>query len=121
MAKSIKKEQWDILINIMEENPQVAKGQFNGPAGRAHHKKMWENLVSQLNGQGFGYKDVGKWQKTWTDFKYNLKKKAAAIKKDQTETGGGPPQSNRFNSYEERALGILGKTFFEGVNVEELG
>ncbi|CAG9769738.1 unnamed protein product [Ceutorhynchus assimilis] len=30
-----------------------------------------------------------KYLKTWTDMKYNLKKKAAEIKKEQTKTGGG--------------------------------
>lgn len=59
---------------------------------------------------------------TWTDFKYQIKKKGGQLKVDQNATGGGMRTSTPFNSFELRALEILGgKQFFLGVGSIEVG
>ncbi|CAG9771630.1 unnamed protein product [Ceutorhynchus assimilis] len=61
-----------------------------------------------------------KYLKTWTDMKYNLKKKAAEIKKEQTKTGGGLGVTKVLTPFEERALQLLGSSFI-GLNEPEVG
>lgn len=58
---------------------------------------------------------------TWSDIKYNLKKKASALKADITQTGGGPPIAKKFTDFEQRILQVLGKSFYEGVGSLEVG
>ncbi|CAG9817185.1 unnamed protein product [Phaedon cochleariae] len=48
--------------------------------------------------------------------KYNVKKKAANNKKEYACTGGGPAKETPSTDWEIEILGILGKTFFEGVD-----
>lgn len=57
---------------------------------------------------------------TWSDYKGNLKKRAAEIKRNQQATGGGPP-IKELTELEKKILDILGQTFFMGVGVEERG
>lgn len=61
------------------------------------------------------------WFQTWTDYKTNLKKKASEIKRHREGTGGGPEFKKKLTDLELRVLGILGKTFYEGCTVRELG
>lgn len=63
MAKSVQKVHWDIILEFMENHPELAKGQFSGPTGRANQKRLWQELCSTLNAQGFGQKEIQKWQK----------------------------------------------------------
>ncbi|CAH1106736.1 unnamed protein product [Psylliodes chrysocephalus] len=56
----------------------------------------------------------------WTDFKYLLKKKAAAINKDQMATGGGPSNTVPLNDLELRIISLLGPSFYKGVGSEEI-
>lgn len=58
---------------------------------------------------------------TWTNYKHNLKKKAAQLKLDQVATGGGPPCNTTLNPIEERILAIIGKSFYEGIGKPEIG
>lgn len=59
---------------------------------------------------------------TWTDYKTNVKKKAAELKRYQEGTGGGPFQNKRkLTDLEERVISILGKTSYVGCGVLEYG
>lgn len=54
---------WEIIINFMEENKDLAKGFLNGASGKERTKQLWEELTIQLNSAGLGEKSVIKWQK----------------------------------------------------------
>lgn len=56
----------ELLISFMEQHPELAKGQFNGPSGKATQKKLWEELSLKLNAEGGGQKTTQKWQKVIT-------------------------------------------------------
>lgn len=59
---------------------------------------------------------------TLTDWKSKTKNKAAAIKREQQKTGGGPPQLPPLSPLEERLLLIMGTKALEGDEpVPELG
>ncbi|CAH1997241.1 unnamed protein product [Acanthoscelides obtectus] len=64
--------------------------------------------------------DVDKWQKSWSDYKLNLKKRAAEIERSRNLTGGGPACSKTLNDFELKILEILGESFFKGTGTQEL-
>ncbi|XP_072399675.1 uncharacterized protein [Diabrotica undecimpunctata] len=121
MSFKLTEGHWNVLLEFMEQHKEFAKGQFSGPTGRIIQRKLWEELAQLLNSLGEGSKPVEKWQKTWSDIKYSIKRKASAKKQDIAATGGGPKVKPKLNQLEERVVNILGKTFYEGVSVSECG
>ncbi|KAK9745233.1 Myb/SANT-like DNA-binding domain [Popillia japonica] len=121
MAFKVKDIHWEIMLNYMEKHKEFATGKFTSINGRDNYKKLWIDLVKELTATGYGERSVEKWQKCWTDFKYALKRKTAAIKFDINGTGGGPQQSKQLNDLELRFLAVLGNSFAEGVGVPERG
>ncbi|KAF5278232.1 hypothetical protein FQR65_LT15721 [Abscondita terminalis] len=120
MAFKVDERHWEIITNFVENYPVVATGKFQGPNGKSHYRKLWEELTLQLNSAGLGQRSTEKWQKTWTDFKYTLKKKASAHHQDLNQTGGGPAKIPKLNYLEMRMLHVLGKTFYSGLDVKEM-
>ncbi|KAJ8930734.1 hypothetical protein NQ314_016440, partial [Rhamnusium bicolor] len=86
-------------------------GKFVGPSGKETERKLWKEISEILNSLGYGTKPAEKWQKTWVDFNYSLKKKAADNRKEQISTGGGPPESIPLTGLELQFLGLLGSNF----------
>ncbi|KAF5273824.1 hypothetical protein FQA39_LY00939 [Lamprigera yunnana] len=83
---------WEVITSFMENYPGFATGRLNYASGRATYDSFWESLTNELNALGLGMRPVHKWQKTWVDFKCNLKKKASALRQEQMKTGGGPTE-----------------------------
>ncbi|KAK9745527.1 Myb/SANT-like DNA-binding domain [Popillia japonica] len=111
---------WEIILSYLESHPGVAIGRVDGPNARQQLKKYWEELAVRLNSMGYESRSGEKWRKTWTDFKYNLKKKHSEIQQNMKATGGGG--TNKFlNVFEERALQLIRNTFSLGVGEEEVG
>ncbi|CAH1118225.1 unnamed protein product, partial [Phaedon cochleariae] len=121
MSFKMNSSHWQLMVCFMEQHDAFAKGKFAGPTGKAMHRKLWERLSAELNALGFGSRSVEKWQKTWADIKYNVKKKAANNKKEYARTGGGPDKETPLTDWGIKILGILGTTFFEGVDSSECG
>ncbi|KAF5276398.1 hypothetical protein FQR65_LT16346 [Abscondita terminalis] len=120
-SKLVDEKHWEIIANFIETYPVVATGKFEGPNGKSQYRKLWEDLTLQLNSAGLGQRTTEKWQKTWTDFKYALKKKASAYRQDLHQTGGGPAKVPKLTVIEIRMLQVLGNTFYAGVDVKEVG
>ncbi|CAH1107506.1 unnamed protein product [Psylliodes chrysocephalus] len=120
MAFKVTPAHWEVLLNFMEAHPDFARGQISGPNAKDIMKKLWATCAKNLNSVGGGARKVYKWQKTWTDFKYNPKKKASALMLKQTATGGGPPNMTPLSEVEIKFLGILGQTFYEGLIESEI-
>lgn len=58
----------------------------------------------------------------WADWKAKTKKKALAIRRQASGTGGGPSSRQTLTASEERVLGIMGLTAVVGqAGVEERG
>ncbi|KAJ8939900.1 hypothetical protein NQ318_023240 [Aromia moschata] len=120
MAFKVRDAHWQILWKRWKKNPVIATGKFVGPQGRDTYRKLWAETTQKLNGHGFGAKTTEKWQKTWTYFKYNLKRKAAQIRKSLYQTGGGPSEGGELSELELKLLDILGENFV-GIDQPELG
>ncbi|KAJ8932903.1 hypothetical protein NQ314_014347 [Rhamnusium bicolor] len=121
MAFKMNENHWNVLIDFMESHKEFARGQFVGPNGKTTQRKFWEELSGKLNSLGHGIRPVEKWQKSWADIKYTIKKKAFYNNQQLVATGGGPKMNKSLNIWEERAVAILGKTFHEGVERAECG
>ncbi|XP_052901346.1 uncharacterized protein LOC128307504 [Anopheles moucheti] len=95
----ITKEQIERLVQIMEKNPDAAKGICTNPTA------FWGEVSLELNSLGPS-KDSHSWKKTWTDKKSNVKKKFSLMRSEQKKTGGGIPLAIRLNNIEERILNV---------------
>ncbi|KAJ8915554.1 hypothetical protein NQ315_012438 [Exocentrus adspersus] len=85
---------WEIFLSFFESHQELVTGRLNTATGRETYKKLWKELTLQLNSARYGVKITEKWQKTWSDFKCSLKKKASEIRRSQQQTGG---DNNIFN------------------------
>ncbi|XP_018578550.1 myb-related transcription factor, partner of profilin-like isoform X1 [Anoplophora glabripennis] len=121
MAFKINHSHWEVLVDFMEKHPDLARGSFSGPNGKQEMKKLWQQLSNILNAIGMGERSTEKWQKTWCDLKYTIKKRASQIHKDQKGTGGGPSSARNLTPFELRILDVLGNTFHQGVGSKEYG
>ncbi|XP_050497713.1 uncharacterized protein LOC126878857 [Diabrotica virgifera virgifera] len=113
---------WEMLLSFCEENPQLITNKFNSSEGRAKAVAMWQTIANRLNSLGYGEKSVEGWRKTLTDWKSKTKAKAATLRRDQGQTGGGSPHLPPLSPLEERILSLMGVTAFMGnETVPELG
>ncbi|KAJ8964764.1 hypothetical protein NQ314_004655 [Rhamnusium bicolor] len=110
MSFKVRDAYWQTLLEAMERNPVIATGKFMGPNGKANYKKLWDETAKKINALGFGSKSTEKWQKTWADYKYNLKK-AASIKKNISKTGEGPSEEKDLTDLDLKLLDMLGEHF----------
>lgn len=111
MVRCTLKEHWDVICDFMEKHPGLATGEINSGC-RTEYKQLWEELVNQLNTIGDLNRSVEKWQKTWVDFKYCLKKK---IKAKYRRTADRNFSSGRisFNIPERRLLPLIETSMHE--------
>ncbi|XP_055905173.1 uncharacterized protein LOC129940753 [Eupeodes corollae] len=101
MSKAItNKKQMEILVRLVEENLDIAKG----VCAKSQAKPRWEKFASELNGEGPPMRTWEKWLKVWTDFKFNTKKKMSQNKVEQKATGGGPNKLHTFSQLEEAVI-----------------
>ncbi|KAF5272522.1 hypothetical protein FQR65_LT17359 [Abscondita terminalis] len=85
-----------------------------------YDKKVFESLQSDYS-EGSGERSTQNWQKTWTNFKYTLKKTVSDIRHDLNDTGGGPAKGGTLTDLEVRILNILGQSFHEGIGRKYIG
>nr|XP_018912708.1 PREDICTED: uncharacterized protein LOC109041005 [Bemisia tabaci] len=75
----IKEKQKKILLDFMINHSIFAKsGLPPGKQAGEHASHMWKQLVDMLNAHG-PKRTQKQWQKTWTEWKLRVKKKAAAL------------------------------------------
>ncbi|XP_047541812.1 uncharacterized protein LOC125074527 [Vanessa atalanta] len=102
-------EQFATLLEFMESYGDITRPQ-QGPQGRIKADRLWQQLEELLNSIGGGVvKPRDKWKKVWADWKAKTKKKALAIRREASGTGGGPAD-NTLTASEERVLCIMGLT-----------
>ncbi|KAL0879790.1 hypothetical protein ABMA27_003501 [Loxostege sticticalis] len=104
-------EQIEKLLQFLQEHTGLAKGHINSPDARAHSKRLWAELTDQLNSLGGAVKTTKQWQKVWADRKYLSKKAAAACRRAQTGTGGGPSTQPLLSEIEQKVVAIMGEGF----------
>ncbi|XP_050316154.1 uncharacterized protein LOC126750555 [Anthonomus grandis grandis] len=121
MSFKINENHLRVFVEFMEENPDLARGRLSCSNAKEQFKRLWAKLANNLNSLGYGTRTIEKWQRTWSDYKQGLKRRAADIKRERMKTGGGPAYPDMLSDTDQRVILILGKTFFEGCGVEEKG
>ncbi|KAJ8913348.1 hypothetical protein NQ315_017503 [Exocentrus adspersus] len=104
---------WDVMLDFFENHPEMITKKFTAADGKKKQECLWKKLVENLNSLGFGIKPVAKWQKTFIDWKYQVRQKSAEVKTEIEKTGGGrfhKPLSDQ----ELRLLALLGRSSTDG-------
>ncbi|KAK9709253.1 Myb/SANT-like DNA-binding domain [Popillia japonica] len=117
----VKPTQWNIMLEFLEEHPQLITQKFDGINGREEYNKLWAELSNKLNAMGLGSKSVEKWQRSLVDWKQKVKSKAQALREEQQRTGGGDVQTPSLNDNELRLINLMGWTAIRGNGNIELG
>ncbi|XP_042900080.1 nuclear apoptosis-inducing factor 1 [Parasteatoda tepidariorum] len=78
-------------------------------------KKEWDSLAQEISSYGFGKPRTGaEIKKKWQDLKCRVRKKALAINKYKSGTGGGPP-APPLSELDRSVIDVLGPAAFSGV------
>ncbi|XP_052890023.1 uncharacterized protein LOC128298313 [Anopheles moucheti] len=94
------KRQLDKLVEIMERNPELAKG------GGSNRTCFWKNEALKFNSMGPAVKEGADCKRNWIDKKSLVKKKLSHNKKEMQQTGGGKPAMNTLSELEERIAAV---------------
>nr|CAD7424632.1 unnamed protein product [Timema monikensis] len=73
----------------MMENKDLAAGCLCGMRGKELLVSRWQELATLLNTLG-PHKSVTQWQKVWTDLKYKVGGRAAALRAGHFQKGNRP-------------------------------
>ncbi|CAG9772263.1 unnamed protein product [Ceutorhynchus assimilis] len=117
--KTLTKEQKKVLVQFMEEHPELNSGKFSNEFTFKKAKEMWMDLANLLNAMPGCCKEWTKWRKTWHDLKNATKAKAAANKRSFERTGGGVSPVYVLDPDENQVLDILNPIQIEGLPVLE--
>lgn len=52
---------WMLLVDFLEEHPEMVTHAFVGIDARENYKKLWKQIAIQLNSLGHGTKTPEKW------------------------------------------------------------
>ncbi|XP_055621942.1 uncharacterized protein LOC129765563 [Toxorhynchites rutilus septentrionalis] len=97
------KKQFERLVQLLEKNPDIAKGFIRGNSG-----PFWNDCAAELNSLGPPIRDRSGWKKVWADYKSALKRKLSHNKREQRATGGGPNKTIHLSELEEQAVQLTG-------------
>ncbi|XP_055641281.1 uncharacterized protein LOC129778416 [Toxorhynchites rutilus septentrionalis] len=102
-SKSTNKDQYSRLVDLLEEQPDIAKG-----FAKCNASPYWNSVAAELNSLGPPTKDSTAWKKVWFDWKSNTKRKLAHNRREQFATGGGPSKFIELTALEERVVVLAG-------------
>ncbi|KFM63462.1 hypothetical protein X975_01463, partial [Stegodyphus mimosarum] len=106
LAKKTTANQFGIMIAFFEKYPYlINKGNDN--FSKSDIQSKWQELAEILNAEPNGpSKNVDTWKKTWRDYKFCVKKKAAKFAHYKKRNEGGPIP-NMLSPIEERVLTLF--------------
>ncbi|XP_049308092.1 uncharacterized protein LOC125777372 [Bactrocera dorsalis] len=114
MEKTIKRttqKQFEVLVRLMEGNPELARGMAPFGSTKKNRMELWEGIASELNNIGPPIRSGSEWNKVWLDYRLKLKRKIAGNRKEIAATGGGP--------YNQRSLTPLEQAVDELLSLQQ--
>ncbi|XP_058975002.1 uncharacterized protein LOC131801054 [Musca domestica] len=100
------KKQFDEMIQILQRNPNLARGYSSG-LKKVNIKEEWNKIGEKLNILGPPVRTGEAWMKVWADYKFKLRKKLVHNKAECRATGGGPFKQFILSETEEAASRLL--------------
>lgn len=94
-ARSTKLQQGK-LIEIMEQNPDLATGAIPNPTS------FWKKVALELNSMGPTVKDPAAWKRTWIEKKSGVKRRLIYNKKEMLKIGDRKRSLYKLSELEER-------------------
>ncbi|XP_039969653.1 uncharacterized protein LOC126765038 [Bactrocera neohumeralis] len=114
MEKTIKRttqKQFEVLVKLMEGNPELARGMAPFGSTKKNGMELWEAIASELHNIGPPIRSGSEWNKVCLDYKLKLKRKIADNRKEIAATGGGP--------YNQRSLTPLEQAVDELLSLQQ--
>ncbi|XP_018802664.1 PREDICTED: uncharacterized protein LOC108977435 [Bactrocera latifrons] len=99
------------MVQLMERNPDLARGFAPFGPTKKNRMKLWEGIASELNNVGPPIRSGSEWNKVWLDYKLKLKRKIADNRKEIAATRGGP--------YTQRSLTPLEQAVDELLSLQQ--
>ncbi|XP_046801235.1 nuclear apoptosis-inducing factor 1-like [Lucilia cuprina] len=87
--KQTTNEQWELILEHMNNNPNLARGVPVFGSNRKEIDDSWEQLTQKVNAIGPPQRESKEWKKVWCDLRTRLKKKLSENKVRASRTGGG--------------------------------
>ncbi|XP_054709073.1 uncharacterized protein LOC129218774 [Uloborus diversus] len=115
----VKKHQFRLLSQEMENNPSLNANKLTGKYTALDRARDWNVLAEKLNAAGGAIKNVKAWQKCWSDHKSSVKARNLALLKERRKTGGGECAEKELSPEEERVLALIGQDAIHGLPVPE--
>ncbi|XP_063237338.1 uncharacterized protein LOC134539335 [Bacillus rossius redtenbacheri] len=83
----VAESQQKLMLEFMRKHPQLLSNKQSHSFNWRSKQELWRELTDVLNANGYGpIKTPGKWMKTWSDWKFVTKAKAARILQDSRGT-----------------------------------
>ncbi|XP_073819964.1 uncharacterized protein isoform X1 [Musca autumnalis] len=105
-TKVTTKKQFDTMVQILQNNPNLARGYSNG-IKKISVKEEWNKISTKLNILGPPVRTGKGWMKVWADYKFKLRKKLVHNKAECRATGGGSFKQYILTDTEEAASSLL--------------
>ncbi|KAK3890874.1 hypothetical protein Pcinc_005174 [Petrolisthes cinctipes] len=96
-----------IMITEWKRREHVLREKFTRNITAESKRKAWDEITFLVNSVSSVLRTREDVKKKFTDFRSAVKKKAADIRRDSQETGGGPSTETKLNAVEEAMLGTL--------------
>ncbi|XP_011554830.3 uncharacterized protein LOC105386048 [Plutella xylostella] len=112
MSRNLSPAQSHLLMSLMDEHRELARGGPGNQRERARARLLWEDIANQLNSLEGSRKTVEQWRKVWTDKKYVAKKAAVAVRARELSTGeGGPAPALKVTDRDIMIMNMMGEDF----------
>ncbi|XP_055852449.1 uncharacterized protein LOC129916482 [Episyrphus balteatus] len=105
MSNSTNHNQLELLVSIMETNPDIATG-FTTYRQKEDLQHFWKKTEKELNSLGPPIKAISEWKKVWFDKKKYIRNKIADNPRNKKATGGGQFKEFKFSQLEETIIRI---------------
>ncbi|XDV33494.1 hypothetical protein PO909_003891 [Leuciscus waleckii] len=106
----------ETITREVEKNKIVLFGSLKSGIKGAHKNKIWNQITSSVNSVGVEKRTPAEVKKKWSDIKIATKRRVSALKRSQSQTGGGPPDpSLQLTPNDERVAALIGTVSLEGI------
>ncbi|KAL2094400.1 hypothetical protein ACEWY4_009119 [Coilia grayii] len=113
--QSFRPEEVQIILNEVARLKPVIFSRFNGKLDSRWKKQAWGGIARKLAAITDVARTGEEVRKKWQDFSSLEKRKAAAVRRDTTATGGGPSTTAPLTLEEDRAVSVLGSMASVGI------
>ncbi|XP_062602936.1 t-SNARE domain-containing protein 1-like [Saccostrea cucullata] len=99
----------DILVQGVKERSEIINSKFSDVVNNAKKKQSWIEIMEAVNAVSFSRRTIDELKKKWDDLKRGTKKRASAVQRERTKTGGGKLKIVPLSSMEKEVVSVMGE------------